>query len=692
MLKNMYAIGTSLLYNSQISINVHGQNAANGATPGYRRRTIDSAAMPYINIGGHELGTGVDIQRLCRRFDSFLASQQHEKGGEYSMWEALNGNLSAMDNLFKDSATKGLTKAMTDFWGDWQKLSENPDTPAARTGLLGQSKALFNLIRSKYADMRNQANMIEKSIAQQTGKANGIMKRLAEINRHIAERANVDELKDERDLLLEKLSKIVDIKAVEKSNNQMTVMLRTGQTLVSGASAYEFKYEGSKVVSGVLDGSPFKDALYFKGSSNHEYTVECISGGPADGSGGAAGFRVSIDGGATWLKNADGTEKTFAADGNNGRIKIGDVEVWFGAAGDSATAASTNLGKGDKFIIKPKSNLYWYKNSSTFEDVTPRGDSMDRLGGGSLAGLLKARDQHIGSYSKKLDAFAKSLIWEVNYAHSQGAGRKHFTSMLGTYRAERTDVPLSRSKLAFADRIKAGNVSIAVYNSSTGANVANKSIDFSSINPPGIASFDPAQHSLEDVRDAVNASFPGQLTAGIDNGKLQLRAASGMSFSFAGDTSGLLAGLGVNTFVSGSGASDIAINPMVRADKGYICAGHVNGAGEVNSGDSTVANVLAALDGKHVFFFLDGSSSKSTFQQYLSDLVASVGADTAAADTAQAAGKGQLKFLNERQEALGGVNVKEEMIQMKRDQQNFQNASKMIEIANEMFDTLLALK
>lgn len=691
MLKNMYAIGTSLLYSSQISINVHGQNVANASTAGYRRRTAEHVAKPYIDIGPYGLGTGVDIQRIRRRFDMFLAAQQHEKGGEYSMWEAASGNLAAMDNLFKDSATKGLTKAMAEFWKGWQKVSE-PNVTGAKTDLLGASRTFFNLIKSKYADMESQTEMIEKSVAQETGKANSIMKRLAEINRHITKSGDVDALKDERDKLLEDLSKIVDIKTQEMENNQISVSLRTGQTLVVGTSAYELKYEGPKVINGVLEKSPFKGSLYFKGSSNHEYTVECVSGGPADGSAGAATFRVSIDGGTTWLKNPDGTEKRFTADGNDNRIKIGDIEVWFGAPSDSANPATTDLGAGDKFVVKPKSDLYWYKNSSTFEDITPQAGNGDRLGGGSLAGLLKARDEHIGSYRKKLDSFAKSLIWEVNYAHSQGAGSKHFTSVLGTYKAEDTSVPLSESKLPFADRLKSGNISIGVFDSSTKKNITVKSIDFSSIAPPGIASFDPAQHSMEDVRDAINASFPGQITASIDNGKLQMSAAAGTSFSFAGDTSGLLAGLGINTFVNGSGADDIAVNPLVKADKDFICSGHVNGAGEVNEGDNTVSKVLAEMAGKSVFFETDTSTTNGTFQEFLSDLVASVGSDAATADIAATAAKGQLKFLDNQQESVGGVNAKEEMIQLKRHQQAYKAASDMIRIANEMFDTLLALK
>ena len=286
----------------------------------------------------------------------------------------------------------------------------------------------------------------------------------------------------------------------------------------------------------------------------------------------------------------------------------------------------------------------------------------------------------------------QSLVWEVNYAHSQGAGTKHLTSMVGTYKTSKIDKPLSATDLPYADKLKKGNFSIAIYDSANGRHLSTKPVDFSSIAPPGEASFDPSVHSLKDVARAITGTYGPDVKASVEDGKLQVKSASNRTFSFAGDTSGALVGLGLNTFLQGSSCGDIEVNSALKQDITRICAGHVNGAGEVNSGDNVIARKLANLSTFKATFSLESGETTSTFQEYLSNFVADVGSDYATADSASAATKVQLKFLNDRQEEVGGVNVKEEMVKLKQYQQHFQTASQLIKIANDMYDTLLSLK
>jgi len=690
MLKNIYATGSSLLFNSQAAINVHGQNLANVSTPGYRRRTVEMGTNPYIKFGDYEFGTGAEINRLRRHFDDYIARQQENKSGENSMWQAVRGNLASMDAMFKDSGTKGLTKALTDFWNQWQTVSEHPDQDAARTSLLGKTKSLMNLLQNKRSDMDRQMQMMDKAIGQETDRVNSLMRDLAEVNKQIVGNEAGGALADQRDRIIEKMAAIVPVKTVILENGQASVSMVGGQTLVDGVSAFEFKFEGPKTIRELINGSTFQDTVHYKGNSKSEYTVECVKSGPADGSAGAGTFRVSIDGGKTWISNPDGSTKTFTANGPGNEIKVGDMSIWFGKTNDSTGTPTTDLTKGDRFVIKPKKNLFWYKTSSSSEDVTPYNGNEKAISGGSLAGLLRARD-HVSNYRSKLDALAKSLVWEVNYAHSQGAGTKHLDTVVGTYKMDDTSKPLSASSLPFAEKLTKGNFSIAVYNKSTGKHMATKPLDFSSITP-GTPAFDPAVHSLENVRDAINATYPGQASAAIEDGKLRISGTSTTKISFAGDSSGLLAGLGINTFLQGSNSSDIEVNSALKNDISRICAGHVNGAGEVNSGDNTIARKLAAMSTRVASFSTESGTNNSTFQEYLSNLIAQVGSDVATAESGVATTGAQLKFLNDRQQEVGGVNAKEEMIKIKQYQQHYQAASKLIGIANEMFDTLLALK
>jgi len=198
MLKNIYATGSSLLFNSQAAINVHGQNLANVSTPGYRRRTVEMGTNPYIKFGDYEFGTGAEINRLRRHFDDYIARQQENKSGENSMWQAVRGNLASMDAMFKDSGTKGLTKALTDFWNQWQTVSEHPDQDAARTSLLGKTKSLMNLLQNKRSDMDRQMQMMDKAIGQETDRVNSLMRDLAEVNKQIVGNEAGGALADQR--------------------------------------------------------------------------------------------------------------------------------------------------------------------------------------------------------------------------------------------------------------------------------------------------------------------------------------------------------------------------------------------------------------------------------------------------------------------------------------------------------------
>ncbi len=92
-------------------------------------------------------------------------------------------------------------------------------------------------------------------------------------------------------------------------------------------------------------------------------------------------------------------------------------------------------------------------------------------------------------------------------------------------------VPLANSNLPYADKLTAGSFSMAFYSAGTGDKVSVSAVDFSSI-PPGKKNFDPSVHSLENVRDAINASFPGKAQAVITDGKLSIKGLGDNRFQF----------------------------------------------------------------------------------------------------------------------------------------------------------------
>jgi len=497
--------------------------------------------------------------------------------------------------------------------------------------------------------------------------------------------------------LLRDLASYLEVDVQYRDDGTVAVYAETGQTLVFDSVAYSLSYDGPKAWSSLTSTSTFEGQVNFEGSSSGEIVLEVVSAGTVDGSSTAAQLKVSLDGGQTWLTNDDGSLQLFTADGEDGAITVDGVTIWLSAAGDASADGSGSLAVGDAFTVMAKSGLYWHSTTSGAENVTPLADADsglcdDRVSSGSLAGLFYVRDECLASAQESLDALASTLVYETNYAYSQGATDENFTTLTGTYAVDDAAGALgSNSGLAYAGELAAGNLTLALYDAATGDLLDISALDFDATTD-GIQSFDPATHSLEDVAEAINSTFGGQVTATITNGKLTLTAADGVEFSFAGDSTGLLAALGLNTFFTGSSAGDIGVNGVLLDNAALVNAGALDALGELASGSNTTALAVAALADKDVTITrADGRSSTNTLQEYFNDMVSQVGSDSAAAQTMTEYSQTLADALADQQEQLSGVNLDEELVLLEKYQRAYEAASKIITTSNEMFDVLIDL-
>jgi flagellar hook-associated protein 1 FlgK len=695
-------IGRSGILASQYSIETTGNNIANANNPDYHRQEVRLEEAIGINYAPGQLGTGVNATEVIQHFDQFVEEQYNSMASEREMWEEINTYLKGVESLFRGGEEDRINDTLSQFWQGWQEVAMRPEDISVRTSLIGQTQNLvsvFQLVRQEVAFDKDQMNDL---IEEDVNRVNELLQGIAELNRQInvyeeEGKNNANEQRDKRAALVRELAEKLDINYIDKGGGNVTITTRAGHTLVDGAEYFEIKFESPKAITALTPDSTFTDSIYFEGSSDYELTVEVVTGGAADGT---AQFKVSLDGGETWLTDEDGNVQLFSANSYDSRVKIPgtDVAIWFGAANDSQTAASTNLSAGDSFTIVPKKGLYWYKNSSTAMNITPQiytsGLSNERrLTGGSIAGFFSFRDYYAGRYGEKFDALAKSLIWEVNRLHSQGAGLAKFTSVTGTYSVDKTDTALSdyATGLEFNDKLASGNFNIYIYDAN-GQLVTSGPLDFDNTTT-GIQNFDPDSHSLENVRDAINNTFGTYLTASIVNKKLQIQRKGDYQFTFGQDSSGLLAGLGINTFFDGTDANNIALNTQVSNNLNYINAGHVNGDGEINAGDNKIADAIAALQYEDVTIetYSEGATTQS-IQEYYNSLVARVGSDKAMADFNFEYNKALADDLNDRQQEVSGVNMDEEMSNLIKFQHAYEAAAKLITTANNMFQTLLSLK
>jgi flagellar hook-associated protein FlgK len=698
-------MGRWALFASQAQLQVSGENIANVNTVGYSRRSVRLEEGISIDYRPGQMGTGVRAAEVVRHFDKFVETQYLEQASMRDRWGTLHSSLQTVETLFNEANGVGISDSISGFFNSWNDLSQRADDYGTRSDLLEKSLTLTSTLHTANSNLEQMQQRIEELITNDVTNANTIIQKIADTNRNINIHENLGQnapnsLYDERAQLVRDLSGIIDVYTMDKGSGDFAVLTKGGQTLVDGYEHFSLEFGAPQTVKQVQEGSNFDGTAYFTGNDNYEYTLEVLSDGVVGSAAtpNVATFRVSLDGGATWLQDEDGSTKIFEARPYGQEVAANDLGIYFGATSNARTMPANQMKTGDTFTIIPQRGLYWVQNTSHKENITPiiRFTGMDeeqRTTGGSLAAYFNFRDAYVGKYRDKLDALAEATIWEVNRRHSQGAGLEKFTYVDGTYAVDDPSRALGSdsSGLHFGSKLESGSVMVYVYNKDTGLLASSAALDFS--DAPGQQNFDPDVHSLNDVADAYNRTFADHLTASVVNNRLRIEAKDGKEFLFGADTAGLNAGLGVNTFFTGTDAGNMEVNVRVAGDQDFLCAGHVNGAGEMNAGDNSTAMSMVDLQDTDVSIYTvqEGRTSQSLLDYY-NGIVGGVGADVNTAKFNNKYHSTMAGDLNDRQQEVSGVNLDEEMANLIRYQHSYTAAAKLITTADQMLQTVLSMK
>ncbi len=700
-ISSLLDIGKTGLFANQTALEVTSNNIANVNTVGYSRRSLLFEEGQPIDFNPGQLGTGVRGKEIIRHFDKFIEASYNDKASLRERWQSLYNNLRSVESLFNESTGIGISSTISTFFNDWQNLSQQPEDYPSRQALISDTKTMVNTIHQVGNDLVRMQEQVDSYITQEMNTANDLMKDIASINKeiniHLEEgRNNPNTLYDDRATKVRELAETIDVRVFDNGAGNFLVTTKAGQALVDGQDYYKLSYEAAKSFSNLTQSSTFEGAVYFEGNDDFEYTLEVTDAGFVSDGSSAAQFKVSLDGGQTWIKDSEGRTREFSCRSDGSKVTVGDLQIWFGSNASSAGSPSGQFAVGDSFNIVPKKGLYWESNTSGKENITPlvRFDGTDdpkRISGGKLAAYFNFRDDELGRFKEKMDTFSKEFVWQVNRLHSQGAGLETHGDVEGTYQVNSADRALASDStgLAFGDKISSGSSMLYVYNSTTGELASGAALNYAA---SGFANFDPDQHTLNDVAAAVNRTFTGLLTANVVNNSLQITAESGYGLHFGADTTGVYAALGLNTFFQGDSSSTMELNTAVRENMQLIATGHVNGADEANPGDNTTALALADLQNHEITTSttFEGSSTQ-TLIEYYNGIVSGVGTSTATAEFNSQYEKSLADELDARQQEISGVNLDEEMGNLIKFQHSYTAAAKLISTADRMLGTLMGM-
>lgn len=310
------------------------------------------------------------------------------------------------------------------------------------------------------------------------------------------------------------------------------------------------------------------------------------------------------------------------------------------------------------------------------------GDTNSRINvaGGTIEGLITARDTHAFGRMEALDELAGAIIAEVNAAHADGQGLTPFTSVISDAVVDDPTAPLNSIAAGLRIPPVNGSFYITVADEATGTPIAYRiEVDLDG---------QGEDTSLEDIVAAINTDVNGvtaELT--LDN-RLSLTADAGFNFTFGhdgeqerADTSKLLAALGINTLFSGSTAADIAVRDELLANPGLLAAASANRVGDgINAG--RMAGVIDAASDQ-----LDGASILDAYNQIANEIAAA----GASANDAVEAADAITASLQAQRESVSGVSLDEEAIDLLKFERAFQGAARYVSTVDRMLEEMLGL-
>ncbi len=296
-------------------------------------------------------------------------------------------------------------------------------------------------------------------------------------------------------------------------------------------------------------------------------------------------------------------------------------------------------------------------------------DSPLEVHAGELYGLITARDSVLGSFLDRLNEFTAALINGFNRIHASGQGLSGFTQLTSVEGIADPTAPLNQAGLPFTPQN--GSFLIQLLNTRTGAIQTTRV----RVNLAGLDN----GTTLLDLADQINA-IDG-LQASIDSlGRLSIQCTGpDQVFSFAEDTSGVLASLGLNTFFTGTGAGDIGINRVLTQDPSKFAASK-NGIGI----DTETAVALAGFADSPLTEY-GGRSINALYDQMISEVTQGAAISRAGAESARTFET----TLRGQKLAVSGVNLDEEVVKLIAFQQQFQVSARFIKTLNELIQILV---
>lgn len=248
----LFSVGISALTANSRLLTTTGHNISNANTEGYSRQrvTLTNRTPQYIGVGF--TGKGVEISNITRSGNEFLTQNLRLSTSSQARAATLADLAGQIDTMLAEGS---FSPAMERWFTALQDVNNDPSSIPARQVLLGAAGDLVNRFQDLDSRMSQMARDVNKDLAGKVTELNSLSSAIASLNQQIV-RANgiaqgeaPNDLLDQRDQLLKRMSALVSVAATEQTDGSVNVFIGNGQLVVGGATTVPLSVVGNDLDS-----------------------------------------------------------------------------------------------------------------------------------------------------------------------------------------------------------------------------------------------------------------------------------------------------------------------------------------------------------------------------------------------------------------------------------------------------------
>jgi flagellar hook-associated protein 1 len=232
-------IGVGALQANQGALQTVGNNIANVNTPGYSRQSVILQNLPGQFSGSGYYGKGVDVLTVTRTYSEFLTKQAAISKSVAAADSTRSDSMHQLENLFQ-GGPDGLGAAVSDMLNSFSDITSSPTDLTARSVVLTRADDMAARFRSTATQLNElkigTASQLKTDATAINSLAGQIAKANDEIARAMGSGQSPNDLLDQRDQLIRDLNKYVQTTNIPADDGSVGIFLASSQPLVLGTT------------------------------------------------------------------------------------------------------------------------------------------------------------------------------------------------------------------------------------------------------------------------------------------------------------------------------------------------------------------------------------------------------------------------------------------------------------------------